>query len=289
MIQRWGGPMVVSFHGMDVMDAAYRPTDPATLAEVFAHARLVLARSESLLTRLAELGCPPEKLRLNRTPIPLEHLPRSVRRPPDDGRWIFLQACRLIAKKGLLTTLSALRQVVDVWPYARLILAGDGPQLDQIRARAAELGLAGNVELTGWRSQEQLLSLYRQAHLFLHPSEMTATGDREGIPNALLEAMATGLPAVATFHGGIPEAVTHEVDGLLVPERSPDELAAAILTLTHDPAMLETFSIRAAANVEAKFGATRAMDALEDCYAEALASVPATTGQRWFARNRASS
>ena len=240
--------------------------------EVFAHARLVLARSESLLARLKEMGCPPEKLRLNRTPIPLEHLPRSVRRSPEDGRWLFLQACRLIAKKGIPTTLLAMRRVVDVWPRARLVLAGDGPQLEPLRVRIAELDLTGNVELAGWRSQEQLLALYQQAHLFLHPSEMTSTGDREGIPNALLEAMATGLPAVATFHGGIPEAVTHQEDGWLVPEKSPEQLADAILAITRDPALLERLSIHAAENVEVKFGASRQLDALEDCYAEALAT-----------------
>ena len=91
------------------------------------------------------------------------------------------------------------------------------------------------------------------------------------MPNALLEAMATGLPAVATFHGGIPEAVTHGVDGLLVPEKSPDQLAGAILSLTRDPMLLERFSVRAAENIEEKFGASRQLDALEDCYAEAMA------------------
>ena len=271
MLRRWKGPLVVSFHGMDVMAGAYRPTDPATLGEVFGHARLVLARSQSLLDRLAALGCPVEKLRLNRAAIPMEHLPRTVRHAPEDGRWVFLQACRLIAKKGLLTTLHAMREVVEVWPQARLILAGDGPQSGQVRECVTELGLSEHVLLPGWCSQQELLDLYVSAHVFLHPSELTEGGDQEGVPNALLEAMATGLPAVATLHGGIPEAVTNGSDGLLVPEKSPSELAAAILRITHDAALLEQFSLKAAQNVDEKFRADRQVDALETCYEYALA------------------
>jgi colanic acid/amylovoran biosynthesis glycosyltransferase len=270
MLRRWGGPLLVSFHGVDVTDSVYKSTDPATLAEVFDHARLVLGRSQSLLERLAVLGCPREKLRLNRASIPLEHIPRAVRQAPPDGRWRLLQACRLIAKKGLHTTLLAMRQVVDAWPEARLTLAGDGPLSEPILALSAELGLTDHVELVGWCSQERLFALYQQSHLFLHPSEMTDAGDQEGVPNALLEAMAAGLPPVATFHGGIPEAVTDGVDGLLTPEKSPDQLAAAILRLTHDPALYGAFSRQAAESVAEKFGSERQLQALEDCYAEAI-------------------
>jgi colanic acid/amylovoran biosynthesis glycosyltransferase len=276
MLRRWGGPLVVSFHGMDITGDAYRPGDPATLAEVFAHARLILGRSQSLLERLAELGCPPEKLRLNHTSIPLERLAPTIRAAPEDGRWILLQACRLIPKKGLFTTLAALREVARVQPHARLIVAGSGPLLEDLRAQAGELGLTDQVEFTGWCSQERLLRLYAQAHLFLHPSELTASGDQEGIPNALLEAMGSGLPAVATRHGGIPEAVTDGLDGLLVPEKSPQLLAAAILRLTGESDALSRMSQAAAANIARNFGADRQIQALEDCYEEACASAATT-------------
>ena len=270
MLKRWDGPLIVSFHGMDVMADAYKPNDPATLQEVFAHARLVLGRSQSLLDRLAELGCPPEKLRLNRTAIPFGHLMSGVRSPPEEGRWVFLQACRLIAKKGLATTLRAMRDVADVWPQSRLVLAGSGPLESEVRSLTLELGLEGNVEFAGWCSQDQLADLYQRAHLFLHPSELTTAGDQEGVPNALLEAMATGLPPVATYHGGIPEAVSNGVDGLLVPERSPRELGEAILHITRSTTLLGKLSANAAANVAAKFGLEKQLQALEDCYDEAI-------------------
>jgi colanic acid/amylovoran biosynthesis glycosyltransferase len=273
MLRRWGGPLIVSFHGFDVTSAAYQAGDAATLPEVFTHARLILGRSQSLLDRLAELGCPPEKLRLNRTSIPLASRtsPATIRTTPPHGRWIFLQACRLIPKKGLPNTLRALREIVAIHPNARLILAGSGPLDDELRRATAELGLSAHVEFAGWCSQERLADLYAQAHIFLHPSEITTSGDQEGVPNAMLEAMASGLPVVATRHGGIPEAVTDGVDGLLVSEKSPDQLAGAILRICMEDGLVGRLSAAAATNIARQFSPERQISALEDCYEEACA------------------
>ena len=272
MLKRWGGPFVVSFHGLDVTEGIYKPGRGASLHEVFEEACLILGRSQSLLDRLADLGCPPEKLRLNRAGVPVERFPRALRHPPEDGRWVLLQACRLIAKKGLGTSLEAFREVAARYPAARLVIAGNGPMEDELRTRAANLGLCANVTFAGWCSPSRLLDLYASAHLFLHPSETTSTGDREGVPNSLLEAMASGLPAVGTLHGGIPEAVTHGLDGSLVPECSPSLLASAIFELLADIERFRSYSSQAPASIDAKFGAKRQIMALEDCYTEAITS-----------------
>jgi colanic acid/amylovoran biosynthesis glycosyltransferase len=271
MLTAWGGPWLVSFHGVDVVKFTHDPRYVAALQRVFADAQLVLARSESLLRVLADLGCPREKLRLNRTPIPLDRFPITARTAPPDQAWRLVQACRLIAKKGLYTTLAALEKVVVHFPNLRFILCGTGPERDRFLAAVTARGLQKNVELRGWMDQAELLAEYEKAHVFLHPSELTDTSDQEGIPNSMLEAMATGLPVIATQHGGIPEAVTHGHDGLLVPEKSPDALADAIISLLRDPARLASFGAAAARNVRAAFGADASIGALEACYAEALA------------------
>ncbi len=270
MLKEWGGPWVVSFHGVDVAKDMDKPEHVAALGEVLHCAELVMARSHSLLERLRELGCPPEKLRLNRTPIPLAHLSAAVRQPPSNGEWRLVQACRLIAKKGLLTAITAMKQVVSQHPRARYLICGTGPQEAKLREAIEKHGLAGNVELLGWLSQEQLLEQYQRAHVFLHPSELTKDSDQEGIPNSMLEAMATGLPVVATQHGGIPEAVTSGHDGLLVPEKSPDDLAAALLQVMGDPALLACLSQNAAASVRQHFEAEAQIARMEDVYFEAI-------------------
>jgi colanic acid/amylovoran biosynthesis glycosyltransferase len=270
MLKDWGGPWIVSFHGVDAAKFLDQPGYLDQLQEVFQTALLVLGRSQSLLNRLQELGCPPEKLRLNATPIPLQHLPYIQRQAPANGAWQLIQACRLIPKKGILTTLKAFQQVLLQFPNARYILCGDGPQAEEIRATAETLGIANQVELRGWMKPPALQQAYLDAHLFLHASELTPEADQEGVPNSMLEAMATGLPVVATLHGGIPEAVTSGHDGILVPERSPTELAQAILSLLHDPARWQHLSQNAATTVRARFDSEVQVHHLEDLYLEAI-------------------
>lgn len=270
MLKDWGGPWIVSFHGVDAAKFLDQPGYLEKLREVFGIAQLVLARSQSLLDRLQSLGCPTEKLRLNRTPIPLDHLEIIERPTPPDGHWRLVQACRLIPKKGILTTLEALQIVIKTYPNLRYVLCGDGPQTEEIRTRAAALGLSQNVELKGWLKPDQLAREYQAAHLFLHPSELTPEADQEGIPNSMLEAMATGLPVVATTHGGIPEAVTSGTDGLLVPEHSPKELAQAILQILNAPDLRHQLGTNAATSVRTNFGATTQITQLEDYYLEAI-------------------
>jgi glycosyltransferase involved in cell wall biosynthesis len=270
MLRAWGGPFVVSFHGVDVSKFLDEAGYAESLKRVFADAKLVMGRSQSLLDRLVELGCPPAKLRMNRTPIPLEHLTPHVRSVPANGSWRLIQACRLIKKKGILTTLKAIAIVKKTHPGVRYVLCGEGPLKAKIEDSVAQKGLSENVELLGWLNQEQLLEQYQKAHMFLHPSEKTKEEDQEGIPNSMLEAMATGLPVVATLHGGIPEAVTSGSDGLLVHEKSPEELANAMLTLMNDPGELGRMSRNAAASVRASFGSEAQIAAMEDVYLDAI-------------------
>lgn len=280
MLEAAGIPWLVSFHGVDVVKFMDRPGYREGLTRVFAEAELVLARSESLLDRLRDLGCPGEKLRLNRTPVPLESIEFRVREAPANGEWRLLQACRLIPKKGLFTTLKALPAVVVRWPKLKFVLAGTGPDEEHFRQAVAKAGLEKNVELLGWVDQGRLRAELARAHAFLHPSELTETEDQEGVPNAMVEAMAAGLPIVATTHGGIPEAVKHDIDGFLAPEKDPEALAAAILKLTESPATLRRFSEQAHRSVTEKFGFDRQIAALEDCYAEAI--------ERWKSRKETS-
>lgn len=269
MLEDAGIPWIVSFHGVDVIKIV-EEVGEAGLKRVFASAGLVLARSQSLLDRLKSMGCPEEKLRLNRTPVPIDSIPFAVRSGPADGRWRLLQACRLIPKKGLYTTLRALPKVVEQWPGTKWILAGSGPEEEPFRKAVLAAGMQEHVEMLGWVDQERLAAELAKAHLFLHPSELTATQDQEGVPNSMVEAMAAGLPVVATTHGGIPEAVTSGEDGLLVGEKDSDALAGALLRIMGDPALMETFSSKAHERVQSKFGFSACLGALEDAYQEAI-------------------
>ena len=268
-IQEWKQPCVVSFHGMDIQPRPQQEGFDAQMQALLQTVPLVLARSYSLMAGLQMLGCPNDKLRLNRTGIPLEDFPFYQRPMPADGSWRFVQACRLIEKKGLKTALRAFAEFHAGHPKAKFIIAGDGPMKVELEKMIAELELNEAVELRGFLAQAELAALYRSSHVFLHPSEMPPDQNQEGVPNSMLEAMATGLPVVATTHGGIPEAVSHERTGLLVPERDPSALHAALCAITSDSAHLYILGQAASHSVRQEFEQGKQIERLEGFYDEA--------------------
>ncbi len=135
----------------------------------------------------------PGKIEIQRTGIPLEEFPIRERNVPGNGEWRLVQAGRLIEKKGLPVTLRAFATFLQQHPKATLTIAGDGPLLDELQRLARELDIAERISFTGFVSQDQLREIYYRSHIFLHPSQTGHDGNQEGIPNSMLEAMATGL------------------------------------------------------------------------------------------------
>jgi glycosyltransferase involved in cell wall biosynthesis len=134
--------------------------------------------------------------------------------------------------------------------------------------------VADRVRVVGFLSQEQLREEFYSAHIFLHPSELGADGNQEGVPNSMLEAMASGLPVFATNHGGIPEAIENQASGILVGERDDQALAAALLEWTARPDGLAEFARNGAAVTAKKFNQERQVRVLEEIYFEAIGSAP---------------
>ena len=259
-------PAVVSFHGADVQVNVDSPAAKRLLKDLFAVCALVMARSESLASALIGLGCSPDKLRIQRTGIPLGTFRYSARERPTDGAWRLLQACRLIEKKGLELSIRAFSAFSKLYPNALLTIAGDGPLRNSLEKLAADLHLDGRIRFAGFLGQSELLSLYQASHLFLHPSEQTSSGDREGVPNSLLEAMATGLPCIATRHGGIPEAITHLESGVLVPESDLAGLEHWLTRLAADDHLRDSLGKCAAQTIKEKFELTTQIAKLEEIY-----------------------
>ncbi len=266
-------PVIVSFHGADAGIDLDKPVHLALTRRMFDLASLLLVRSESLAQRLVALGADAGKIRLHRTGIPLAEIPFQQRSAPSDGAWRCVQACRLIPKKGLVTTLLAFAEFRRHFPKATLTIAGDGPQLVELRGLTGNLGIA-DVQFPGFLPQAKLRELYANSHFFLHPSETAPDGDQEGVPNSMLEAMASGLPALATLHGGIPEAVENQISGWLVPEGDHSALAQALCTLAGDPVRYAQMSAAAAARVSTAFDLQAQARLLENCYKEAIAIPP---------------
>lgn len=270
VIRRWQRPTVVSFHGADVMVDMQKPAYRSATLKMLEAVRLVLVRSESLKEALVAIGCASEKIRIQRTGIPLEEFRFQPRECPVDGGWRFLQACRLIPKKGLETSLRAFALFARTHPAAHFTIAGEGPMLDELHVIAKELAVAERVRFRGFVSQRELRELLYDSHIFLHPSETSPDGNQEGVPNSLLEAMATGLPVFATTHGGIPEAIQNRVSGVLVPEGDSAALAQELFAAVSNPEMLGMIARGGADAVREKFEQHEQTRRLEDCYFEAM-------------------
>ena len=181
-----------------------------------------------------------------------------------------MQACRLIPKKGVATSLRAFAVFKKDNPKAEFYIAGKGPLQSELEMLADGLGILRDVHFVRFLSQRKLLELYASSHLFLHPSEISANQDQEGVPNSVLEAMATGLPVVATRHGGIPEAVEHGRTGFLVAEEDHVGLANAMQLITRSPGLLKQMGARARATVVERFEQDTQIDQLESFYEEAI-------------------
>jgi glycosyltransferase involved in cell wall biosynthesis len=270
LIRAWPKPAVVSFHGADVMVDLDKPAYRAATQQMLEAVRMVLVRSESLGRALIDLGCPAAKIRLQHTGIPVDEIPFQPRVWPVDGGWKFVQACRLIEKKGLRVSLRAFAKFAGQYPQATFTIAGEGPLRTELGQLAADLGVADKVFFPGFISQTQLRELLYHSHIFLHPSEVSEDGNQEGVPNSMLEAMASGLPVFATEHGGIPEAIEDGRSGILVGERDDEALARALLKWTTNPEGLSAIARAGAEAVRKRFEQTGQTRQLEDYYFEAM-------------------
>lgn len=255
---------VVSFHGVDLSTKM----NSAELAALRPNVDLFLCRSKSLCEALSERGIDPSVIRLNYTGVPV---PPQAHRPASGRPLRLLQACRFLAKKGLDTTVQTLGILRREGHDISLTLAGDGPEMPMLKGMVSAMGLEDAVTFAGFLGPEDLNHLYREHDLFLHPSRMTAQGDREGIPNALLEAMAHGLPVVSTRHSGIPEAVIHGETGWLIEESEPSELACALRLLIDSTEERARLGTQARRTISERFSTGACIDALESYYDEACA------------------
>ena len=165
---------------------------------------------------------------------------------------VILSVGRAVEKKGyedLLKALAALPEGLH-WRFEHV---GAGPALGRLKARAKELGLEPRVRWLGAMTQDEVLERYRSADLFVIASRIAADGDRDGLPNVLMEAQSQGLPCVATRVSAIPELIQHDATGLLSPQRNPAELAENIERLIRTPDLRRELGQAGRRNVAANF------------------------------------
>ena len=220
----------------------------------------LIAISQEIIGELRAAGVPAE--RIEYIPNGVQVPPAPARRAPVAGEVSLIFLGRLVPSKGVATLLHALAQARAARPGLawRLVVAGKGVLRAELERLAAKLDLAGAVQFTG--PVDNVPSYLGQADIFVLPSLA------EGLSNALLEAMAYGLPCIATRVGGTPELIQDGQTGLLVAPEDTAGLAAALVRLADDPALRETLGQQARQHVAAEFSLERIAQRYQALYAE---------------------
>jgi colanic acid/amylovoran biosynthesis glycosyltransferase len=169
---------------------------------------------------------------------------------------------RLIPKKGYAELVEACsllnRQGLDF----RCTIIGGGPEHLPLRQLIETRGLAKIIELVGPKSQTEIVELLAQSQIFVFPARRDETGDQDNLPTVLIEAMASGLPIVASSLAGIPEIIAGETNGILVPQQAPEALASALRSLLLDPKKRENLGASGLRTAREKFSLTATVQEL---------------------------
>lgn len=251
------------FHGADI--TRFVDEHGTTVyRQLLAETDVCLPISARWQHRLLELGAAPERINLHRMGVDCARFAFLPRALPDQGPLVLLSVARLVEKKGLEYAIRAINLVpAALRQRIRYLIAGDGPLLTDLQMLISEENLETQVILLGWQDQAQIVEHVKAAHLMLVPSVTARDGDQEGIPVSAMEAMATGLPVIATRHSGIPELVRDRENGRLADERDAAGLARAISETLASAADYARYATAARSIVETDFNEARLNLALE--------------------------
>lgn len=228
------GRLVTHFRGIDI-SSFVRENGSDVYDEVFSESDYFLANCAFFKDKAVALGCPETRIEAHGSGINLSAFPFRPIPPIENGRVDLISAGRLVEKKGLCYALRAVARLVRMGRSVHYAIIGDGPERARLEVLASELGISDHVTFHGWRTHTEISALLAKAHIFLAPCQTAADGNQDAPVNTLKEAMAIGLPVIASRHGGIPELVEDGVSGSLVPERDAEALATSIDQMLKTP------------------------------------------------------
>jgi colanic acid/amylovoran biosynthesis glycosyltransferase len=275
--RRLGIPLVTSFHGVDASKLLREPIWRERYRRMFDRSAGVTGPSEYVRQRLIEAGAPAERTHVLHYGIPTDRIhfdPPGVRYDGGPVRLLFVG--RLTPKKNpiaLLRSYAAARRMLDeVQVDSSLTMIGDGPLRDEVEAERAALGLVESVDLRGRVAHEDTIAAYRSAHIYVQHSVTAPDGDEEGLPVSITEALAGGLPVVATRHSGIPEVVREGITGRLVDEGDIEGMGKAIAGLAEQPELWDDLGAAGRRLLEDEFAVEIVQRRLQGLLRDAIAA-----------------
>ncbi|HZF14971.1 MAG TPA: glycosyltransferase [Steroidobacteraceae bacterium] len=236
-----GIPLLVTFHGFDASQLLQCRAYRRQLVPLLKYAAVITV-SARMAKRLTDLGANPDRMFVHHIGVPLDSFQITSRLPipdkvADRKEIVLLQVASFVEKKGHRYTLQAFKTLLESYSNCRLVLIGSGPLRNVCEAQAHALGIRAKVDFVSHVPSKEVAWRMSAADVFVHHSVTARDGDQEGIPTAIMEAMACGLPIVSTDHAGIEEIVTDGVNGYLVGERDVNAYAERLrwLLLSREP------------------------------------------------------
>lgn len=252
-----GLPFAVSAHAKDIWT-----TPDWDISEKITDAAWLTTCTKAGAERLRALaGADPAKVRLHYHGLDFARFPTPDKNDQTNGAVLFASVGRLVAKKGYDDLLDALARLPEDLDW-RLEHIGGGTLSGELQNQAARLGIDGRIDWHGRQPQTEVRALLARADLFVLASKIAPDGDRDGLPNVLLEAQSMGVACVATDAAGIPELITHDETGILVPPADPTALANGMQALAADPQRRAEIARAGAAAVRARFDMNAGLDAI---------------------------
>ncbi len=259
-----GLPLVVTFHGGDATkDGPYRSRLFPTIfqrrcAALQREAALIVCVSEHIRAELLARNFPAAKLKVIRYGVEPE-ADGEMQQLADRPYLLFVG--RFVEKKGVAHLLEAMRALESESAAVDLILIGDGPIAEALKRQASGLK---HARFLGWLPNDEVRRFMRGALALCVPSVAARSGDAEGLPNVVLEAMACAAPVIGSQAGGIAEAVEHGRTGFVVPQADPQAIAEPVRWLLRDPALRGRMGHAARDAATARFSAIAQSRLLED-------------------------
>ena len=230
--EKAGIPYVVHFHGYDATATPTLQMYQNEYRMFFKSASGLVVVSKAMRDKLISIGAPAGKVILNPYGVDVS---REDQATPETSSPIFLAVGRFVEKKAPHLTIQAFEKTAKLIPAARLVMVGDGPLLKPCQELADKLNIRSQVIFSGVHSRRSVAKLMRFSRAFVQHSVTAANGDTEGLPLAVLEAGASGLPVISTRHAGIPDAVIEGENGFLVDEGDVQKMSEAMLRIAKNP------------------------------------------------------
>jgi glycosyltransferase involved in cell wall biosynthesis len=270
-------PLVVSLHGSDVYVAERSMIARRVARSVFQHAGWVTACSEDLRVRAVALGAAQERSETIPYGVDADRFRPNVEARARiraqvgirEGDPLLFAAGRFVRKKGFEYLIDAVARLAPKWPALRLVIGGAGDLERELQERAARERVAGQVIFPGVLSQDAVADYLAAADLAVVPSVRDDAGNVDGLPNVVMEALASGTPLVATTAGGIAAVAHHDVNAVLVAERDVVGLADTFDRLLSAPAARARLGARAREDVLREHNWARVAEAFERAYQRA--------------------